>query len=247
MRPVELVVKYLVGSPLPDERLEWAGVFVASSEDEVERAFADAEPPAHDDWFPDNLPKGNAKRYVNIAVRRLRVIAAEMGMVTVGRPVGSSLPPALARLAGRLGAFLDAAGSGECAGSRRPSVGVGESRRGARPSRARATRPVFDRLELGEAGRTAVFTTEVTQDSGRTGATLLVSACIAIDGTAAGRIEKDIAQPAILSITGVDGARAADGSSIALLGQEGRFELRVLVPDDCAVTVDAEVLPESAE
>ena len=57
MRPVELVVKYLEGSPLPDERLEWAGVFLVSSDPEVERAFADAEPPAHDDWVPDNLPK----------------------------------------------------------------------------------------------------------------------------------------------------------------------------------------------
>lgn len=67
MRPVELVVKYLEGNPHPDARLEWAGVFIASDEDEVEQAFADAEPPAHDDWVPDNLPRGNEKRYVLIA------------------------------------------------------------------------------------------------------------------------------------------------------------------------------------
>ena len=57
MRPVELVVKYLEGTALPDERLEWAGVFVASSDEEVERAFSDSEPPAHDDWIPDGFPR----------------------------------------------------------------------------------------------------------------------------------------------------------------------------------------------
>ena len=55
MRPIELVVKYLEGSPLPDERLEWAGVFVTSRDEEVEQAFADSEPPVHDDWIPANF------------------------------------------------------------------------------------------------------------------------------------------------------------------------------------------------
>ncbi len=70
MRPIELVVKYLEGTPLPDDRLEWAGVFVASSEDEVERAFAESEPPAHDDWIPNNFPRGRAKSFVTIALKK---------------------------------------------------------------------------------------------------------------------------------------------------------------------------------
>lgn len=61
MRPVELVVRYIEGEPLTDRRFDWAGVFICSESDEVEEAFALAEPPAHDDWIPDNLPKGNAK------------------------------------------------------------------------------------------------------------------------------------------------------------------------------------------
>lgn len=242
MRPVELVVKYLEGSPLPDERLEWAGVFLANSEDEVERAFADSEPPAHDDWIPDNLPKGNAKRYVNIALTKLRAIAAEMGITALARPVGPNPGPPLARLAGRLGAILEDVG-GDGAGRRRPTGGGG----GARPLRARATRPVFNRLEFGEAGRIAVFTTEVSLGSGRSGATLAASASIAIEGTGASRIDDDIAQPTVLSIKPVDGGAAAEGSLLSLAGREGRFELRVLVPEDYAVTVDVEVLSETAE
>ena len=44
MRPVELVVRYLEGVALPNQQAEWAGVFIASCEDEVERAFAESEP-----------------------------------------------------------------------------------------------------------------------------------------------------------------------------------------------------------
>ncbi|MER9175296.1 hypothetical protein NKH72_17100 [Mesorhizobium sp. M0955] len=243
MRPVELVVKYLEGTPLPDERLEWAGVFLASGEGEVERAFADSEPPAHDDWIPDNLPAGNARRYVKFAMKRLRGIASEMGIVAPGRPIGSSSGPPLARLAGRLGAILEDVG-GDGAGSRRPK---GNGGGGSRSGRARASRPIFDRLELGDAGRIAVFKTEVTQDKQRSGATLSASVSIAIDGTAAGRIDEDIEQPVVVSIVAADGHAAAEGARIPLHGHEGSFELRVFVPDDCAVTVDAEILSEPGE
>lgn len=164
MRPVELVVKYVEGQPLQDERLEWAGVFLTSEENEVERAFANAEPPAHDDWVPDNLPKGNEKRYVNIALRRLREAAAEIGLQPT-RPVGSgSDGPPLARLAGRLGSVLEGV-EGDGAERRRSPSGGGS----ARPRSARASRPVFSRLEAGEEGKVAVFETEVTQDSKRSG------------------------------------------------------------------------------
>ena len=242
MRPVELVVKYLNGTPLPDESLEWAAVFLASNEDEVERAFADAEPPAHDDWIPDSLPKGNAKRYVNIALKRLREAAAEMGMAAQARPGGSDSGPPLGRIAGRLGSVLENVG-GDGAGRRRSPAGGGR----ARPLRARASRPVFDRLELGTSGRIAIFTTEVTQDSARTGAVLAASVSIAIEGTGAGRVDDEIALPSILSIMRADGEMAVEGQSLALNGQDGQFELRILVPDEFAVTVDAVVLPEAVQ
>lgn len=239
MRPVELVVRYLEGSPLADERLEWAGVFLTSEEDEVERAFADSEPPAHDDWVPDNLSKGHAKTYVNVALKRLRDIASDMGAVTPGGPIGSGSGPPLARLAGRLGAVLDQV-HGDGAGRRRPAGNGG----GGRPRRARASQPTFDRLELGKAGRTAVFTTEVTQDDRRTGTTLSASVSIAIEGAGAVLIDGEITQPIVLSIRAADGASAAEGSTLALDGREGPFELRVLIPEDYAVVVDTEVLSE---
>jgi hypothetical protein len=239
MRPVELVVKYLEGSPLPDGRLEWAGVFLASDEGEVERAFADSEPPAHDDWIPDNLPKGNEKRYVNIALKRLRDAATEMGLEAAPPRSGGSAGPPLARLAGRLGAVLENVG-GDGAGRRRATGGGG----GARPHRARATRPAFERLEAGPSGRIAIFRTEVIQDTRRSGTVLIASASIAVEGAGLGRTGDDTPQPEVLSLRWCEGAEVSQGAVFELAGREGRFEILVRVPDDCAVTADIDVLPE---
>lgn len=240
MRPVELVVKYLEGNPLPDTRLEWAGVFIASEEHEVEQAFADAEPPAHDDWVPDNLPRGNEKRYVNIALKRLREIASEMGMEPILRRPGDGSGPPLARLAGRLGAVLENVG-GDGAGRRRSSGGS----RGGHPSRARASRPLFQRLEASDAGRIAVFLTEVTQDARQSGAKLIASASVALEGTTLGSVDVTVGRPDVLSVRWLDGNAETVGDTIDLGGREGRFEIRVRVPEDCAVTADAHVISEA--
>ena len=241
MRPIELVVKYLEGTPLPDDRLEWAGVFVASSLDEVERAFADSEPPAHDDWIPKNFPRGRAKSFVTIALRELKSIASETGTNPSSQPSISVAGTPLARVAGRLGAALDTVG-GDGAGRRR---GTGR-RLPRRPARARASRPLFKSLELSEAGTVAVFSTEVSQDPGRSGSLLRARAAVAIEGSSmASRIESDIQQPAVLSIAFPEGRLSASADSLELDGVEGMFEIRVLVPDDCAVTVAADVLSEA--
>ena len=237
MRPVELVVKYLEGHPLPDERLEWAGVFVASCEDEVERAFAESEPPAHNDWKPNSLPRGNAKRYVNIALRRLREAGLEMGLPGTGQTGGSGTGPPLGRLARRLGLALEGV-VGEGGRRRRRRSGGG----GARPARARATPARFERLESTESGCVAVFSTEVRQGVHRDGLSLSARAAVAIEGSRVLRTDGDIPQPTVVSIRSADGRLAADSGNLELAGSEGLFEIRVLVPEDCAVTVGTEVL-----
>ena len=236
MRPIELVVKYLDGTPLPDERLEWAGAFVTSREEEVERAFADSEPPAHDDWTPNNFPRSRAKSYVTVALRRLRGIATDMGLVATGDPGSSDGSPPLARVAGRLGAALEGVG-GDGAGTRRRKGNGGRTR----PVRARATAPLFERLEDTDAGPVAVFSTEVSQDARHSGLSLAARAAVAIEGSGAGRIDQDIRQPTVLSIRASDSELSVSGDNLELNGREGRFEIRILVPDDCAVTVDADI------
>lgn len=236
MRPVELVVKYMKGSALPDERFEWAGVFLVDDDDEVERAFAFAEPPAHDDWIPGNLEKGWAKTFVNVALRDLESAAMQMGEAASARPTPVSDAPPLARVAGRLGAAL-AGVTGDGAGVRSREAGGG----GGGVKRARASRPVFQRLSREDGITLAVFTTNISQDSARSGRLLSTKAYVALDGGAAGKLERSIATPEVLHIRAIDGSASSDAGSVKIDGAEGTYEIFVSVPGDCAVTVDAEL------
>lgn len=105
MRPAELVVKYMEGNPLPNLDQEWAGVFVCSEEEEVERAFADSEPPAHDDWVPSYLPvRSRSRTFVNVALKRIREEMKQYGSPVNSSRVESGIP--MARIADSLGSLL---------------------------------------------------------------------------------------------------------------------------------------------
>lgn len=179
MRPVELVVRYIEGEPLSDRRFEWAGVFVCSDSDEVEEAFALAEPPAHDDWVPDNLPKGRAKTFVRVAMRRLNEIAHPQA-----RPVAlSSDPdqpsPSLAAVAARMGQFLDRVSvTGPGRPPRKP--GLASSRR-----TLAVTVPRFAGLVLDANGRSmAKFRAELQNDGSDRNLHLIAEPYLVADGGA---------------------------------------------------------------
>jgi hypothetical protein len=70
MRRAELVVQYRPGPELNNPAVEWTGVFRATPE--TDSAFADAEPPTHDDWRSALVVDGWAKRYVNVALREIK-------------------------------------------------------------------------------------------------------------------------------------------------------------------------------
>ncbi len=75
MRRPELVVQYRPGPELSNPAVEWVGVFKASAI--ADPAFAEAEPPTHDDWR-SNLVSGSwHRRYVNIALKKLKERVAE--------------------------------------------------------------------------------------------------------------------------------------------------------------------------
>ena len=141
MRPVELVVKYLQGEPFPDKRYEWGGVFICSEDQEVENAFAAAEPPAHDDWISNNLSKGHQRTFVNVALSRLRERANEYAQPENGFDESASDGPSLARTASRLGSLL---GQSQ---SRGPGRGKGGGTTPQGPFSVSS--PVFERLVMG--------------------------------------------------------------------------------------------------
>lgn len=110
MRPAELVVCYKPESPPEDDGPEWAGVFIADPDDEVvEQAFADAEPPAHNFWSPDNVSTEDrtGKSIVRVSLRQIGKITEQIGTLPVGdeeTPVNGAAP--LARASQTLGNFL---------------------------------------------------------------------------------------------------------------------------------------------
>jgi hypothetical protein len=103
MRAPRLVVSYLQGLEAPVSGIAWAGAFVADPD--VDRAFAASEPPAHDDWIPNILPRSNEKRFVNVALKRIAEAAAKFGRPDTDSSEHSSSSP-LAAFAGALGGLL---------------------------------------------------------------------------------------------------------------------------------------------
>lgn len=70
LRQPELVVKYLHAPEPLIGNLALAGVFI--TDPEVDSIFAEAEPPAHDDWVPDSLEDNRHKRYVKLALKNIK-------------------------------------------------------------------------------------------------------------------------------------------------------------------------------
>lgn len=228
MRPVELVVKYLEGEPFQDERFEWAGVFVCSDDDDVERAFADAEPPAHDDWIPDMLPKGHARTFVKVALKRLAETAQ-----TYARPLSPLRPkgeqgPSLASTATLMGQMLDAS-PGQAPGRAR-----GDSR-GAPPRKPIAiSRPLFSHLEMMDGAKVAVFEAELANDGSHPDLRIRAEPYLVMDG---GRASVDDVpldfSGQVISIS--LGESTEQGNVLAAGGASGPVTIRVPISSEAAL------------
>lgn len=144
MRPVELVVKYLEGVQFPSDSLEWGGVFICSDDDSVEQAFASSEPPAHDDWIPNNMPAGQDKTFVRTALRRIKenMESTMSSRVSNQHSAGTYLAPVSEHMGTLLsGAFGD--GLGSSSKTRKKGRSGGRRSRSGKPSihNLRASRP----------------------------------------------------------------------------------------------------------
>ena len=65
-----VIVDYLEGPPPPEGGTEWAGVFRAN--DEHDAHFAASEPPTHDSWNPELLPKSSGRTIVTVGLREIK-------------------------------------------------------------------------------------------------------------------------------------------------------------------------------
>jgi hypothetical protein len=175
LRTPGLVVDYLEGPTPPEGGTEWAGVFRAH--DDQDAHFAAAEPPTHDSWNPELLPKSSGRTIVNVGLREIK-IALENRWAQRKKPV-----------------HVDVASTAVVADELAHLVGAIEARgRGRRrkepvPSKPGAQRPKVDftystPIELdGELATLARLS--VIPAPASTGTTLYVNVAAALDGNSA--------------------------------------------------------------
>ena len=103
MRDAELVVRYLEGPALQAGNYEYSGVFITHRD--VDRSFAAAEPPTHDDWVVQNMRDKRDRRLVNVALREIQTAMDEYASPTGERKSGGEAMP-LGQVASLLGTLL---------------------------------------------------------------------------------------------------------------------------------------------
>lgn len=228
MRPVELVVKYVEGEAFSDARFEWGGVFVCSDDDEVEAAFADAEPPAHDDWIPVNLPKGRSRTYLNVGLKRINEAAR-----TFANPFSTTVKseksgPSLAFTATLMGKLLE---PGSATGPGRKLGGGGG---GGSSQKTKVSSPRFSHLEIADGRKIAVFEADLSNDGSSPDLMLTAMPHLVMDGGATSSDDVDIGfDGRVLELTVAD--EASQSGSMEIGTMAGKVTCRVPLPDDAAI------------
>ena len=254
MRAPGLVVTYLEGpdSPVPDT--SWAGVFIA--DDAVDRAFAKAEPPSHDEWSPDLLPTGHEKRFVNVGLRRLKEFAKAFTQPGAGSDPDQEVL-SLGAIAGALGGLLvDQSGPGAwnppAPTSNDPTVDLGERGRqsGLRSRRPRRPRITADAGILVVEGDKVVLRVPFTVDGPVGRVRLKAVASVTTDGGMGVEQEGPLgaARPQV-DRWEIDDRVLDEVQPILELGSslEGTVFIEVPVDAEISVTLKVEVLPPTVE
>jgi len=239
MRPAELVVKYLPGPPLASDMVEYAGVFIC--DESVEPHFADAEPPAHDDWVPDFL-EGRAKTFVRVALRNIDLATEQYGNPPANDDAASPEQPSLAGLGDALGDVL----LGQ-AGSRLGSHGSGGGPTTGSPAakrRVNVSDPEPFRFAIVKRVPCAVFRIRVTS-SGPVALKLEASPFIVLEGGSVVAPEGRNA-PRVIGWLDATGDLLAEGRQIELTGSgKDTLHVAVSVVEDAAITVAVENLSDA--
>ena len=244
MRTPEIVVRYEAGPPC--EGSQYVGVFLVNRNEEVDKAFADSEPPTHDDWEPSML-EGWGKTFVRVALRRIKEGISEFALSGAAAPAPGTRTPLGAlseQLAGLIGGMDGTS----------PSVKPVDSptRVPSRTSQPRATGP---RLEIfGEPILTDVHGKAACSVSFRL---LNATGNHAVSVTAIGRVavmdgavfENDEDVPEGAETPHVLAWQLADGTSLPHAGRItiapksllGTHRVLVSIPEGCIIGVFMDV------
>lgn len=229
MRPAELVVKYLECTPIASDMVEYGGVFVC--DDDVEAYFADAEPPAHDDWLPGRV-EDPGRRFVRVALKRIRDEADRFASPLPGGVVRPD-QPSLAHIGDLLGGVLlgqDGGGLGRADPSPRPR----RRGKGAVPSEVHVSEPEAMRPLVVKKVPCALFRVMVSVPEGRE-VRLHATPRVVLEG--GGKIDAEPGGPRVVAWLDANGNPVAEGPS-AVFNVAGEIPalLAISITGDCAVT-----------
>lgn len=233
MRPVELVVRYLPLRPMDNANYEWAGVFVCSHEEDIESAFAQSEPPAHDDWMVDNLPRGDARNFVSMALRRIKQTVDEYLTPSITGNASDGQGPSLAKVAGVMGQFLDTY-KGDSPGKIRKPGRKSQSKK--KP--IAVSPPQFTGFRtLPNGTSVACFQCRLTNDGSDPKLRLVATPMLAIDGGASVMEGANELNPTIVAMGFESGLDSERSGSLLVGTKEGVVQILTTLAEDAAVKV----------
>jgi hypothetical protein len=251
MREPRFVVKYL---PVPADPsgLATAGVFMADPA--LNNDFAESEPVAHDDWIPENLRLEKYQRNpVKQAINRLKDVLRQAARTLEG-PAGGDRFAGLTSLSSYMGDLLEGLPEGTdaripaTAGGRQPlrshnaPNGRPDPDGDNTPARERTHVVVGDKARLvAEDGRIiAEFTVEFAVQKRTKPLLLTATPRVVVDSGATENADDaplGVEAPQVIGWVDPSG-QVTTGESVTIdPGSSGSYTLRVLQPDDTAVTV----------
>lgn len=241
MRPAELVVRYLPGPPHQLDDLEYGGVFIC--EESLESVFAKSEPPAHDDWIPDSLPRPGST-YIRVALRKIRESMESLVTPESARGDTSGDAVKVSAMSLDLGQLIVSNDQSKGAGRRRkkPSGGGGPPRP---RSNWKVKRPEPLRLEMVEGVPAMIFGSKVTCDDG-VAPILSGLPRVVMEG---GEAEESVTgeRPTLLRWSFEDGSISNEERCTVPEGFKGELEVAVSIPTGCAVSLKLSGALEGAD
>lgn len=244
MRSPELVVRYLPGPELPQDLLEYAGVFRA--DDDRDRSFAESEPPAHDDWVPESVEDRAKASNVRVALRKIREFAERVVEPHTDNLEGEKTAP-LGEFARSLGSLLptSSSGGGEEQTGNSGNSGGGGRQNGPGRKTSRVERVQEPEYDLDEDRRVVRFFFEVQHPEDATGSRVMASPLIALDDGS--RVEDDppdgTMTPEVVRWIDPEGNPREGTETIKIPNRPGTWSIVLTIPEDVSVGVELSANP----
>ena len=236
MRSTWQVVRYLPCRPVRASGHGYAGVFLVDGEAAIETAFAQSEPPAHDDWVPDSLDDDWHRRYVRIALRRIREQADDRSSaIDAQTMIGKG--PDLSRLGRLLGLSLPRTDS-------TPRMAKPATQPTHSTSTARLAIQLIDQgsLEIIDGRKVLAVTFAVTGEIPLVGIGIIATPRVVIVGGGTEHDKDDhLDRPSVIGWRAGSGQMVKQESLRLTAGAPSEWQVLIKVPDEAQVGVSIQI------